>query len=113
MHAARTTRNLASASLQSCPLAVAIEGDPALVNDLQQQQWRGVLYAVQPRHVHLAAYRTLEADGELDCRVSTVLSERHEQIQVGIRPIVPSRKRAIDDRETDIRLGAKRTSQRR
>ncbi len=111
MHAPRTTGNLASACPQSCPLVVSIERDPALVNDIQQQQRRSVLYAIQPRQVHLAAYRTLETDGELDRRVSTVLSERHQQIQVGVRHVVPSRKGAIDDRETDIGLGSKRTSQ--
>jgi hypothetical protein len=64
-----TTGYLAAVALQLGPLCVPVEHHSALVNSPQQQQRCVVLYAVQARHVHLAAYGLFEAHGKLDRRV--------------------------------------------
>ncbi len=79
---AGTPGDLAPARLQAGPLPISVEHDPALVDGSKQKRRCGVLYAVQPRHVHVATRCALEAHSELDRRVGTVLSEGDQQVQV-------------------------------
>jgi len=92
------------------PLPVAVDKNAALVEHAIQEKRRNFLDAAQMRDVDPAAGETLEASGQVDSGQRALVSERYQQVKVGVRVLIAPRHRSVEDRQPNATLGAQGTT---
>jgi hypothetical protein len=90
---------------QLYPLAISVDENATLVENAFQKKWRIRLDPVEASNIHPASGRILKAPER--GHPGDVPGKRHEQIQIGAGVLVATRKRAVENSQSDHALGAK------
>ncbi len=93
---------------QQTPLPISVHQDTALVKDPVQEKRSPDLNSSQVGYVNLTAADSLQADSQLDARRGTIVGKREQQVEIRVGVLVAPRQRAIEDGQTNARLGTQR-----
>jgi len=104
MGASGAGANRAAALAQLRPVAVPVDQDAALVQDAVEKKRCVCLNPVEVSQINLASGRPLKTAPQIHS--DRVARERHKQVQIGARIVIPPRKRAIENYQSNSTLGA-------
>lgn len=108
MGASGTGANCAPTLPQLHPLTIPVDEDPTLVEDTIQKKRGACLNPLEKRNINSPSSHNLKA--RVQARTSRVISQRHEQIQIGTLVLVATCKRAVEDSQPNPALDAERTT---
>jgi hypothetical protein len=96
----------ATASLQFCPLPVAIDEHAALVESAVEQQRCAGLDPREVGEVDTPAEVRAKARGQAGAGAGVLIGEGNQQVKVGARVLLATRQRAVEHSQSHAALGA-------
>lgn len=102
--------NGATAITEAQPEAIAVDQNPALIEDPLQEQRRPCVDPLQMRDINPAPSNRLQAGGQLEGIRRAIAAQRDHQVEVRPSVLVATCNRAVQHSQPYPALGAKRPS---